>query len=1063
LPRAPCQVAHHRATFGSNKLPSRKVRAYLSHLFDAVNDVVLISLLIASVVMIAYGGAMSKQVADLLQGVGILFAVVIVSTVNSYQSWRQDQQFSEMVDLKADRLVAVLRDHQERTISVLDLVVGDVMLLRPGEVLPCDGLYLTGFGLRCDESAATGEAYLVPKGADNVFFIGGAKVMAGSGAMLVLSVGANSTYGKIQATLEDLDPPPTPLQDKLEALATKIGYGGLASGVAVFLVLTIAYLKVFYPLYSDAFKAILSFFIMGVTLIVVAVPEGLPLALTLTLVSSLRTMVKEKVLVKELATVELLGGVTSIVVDKSGTLSEGQMTVGRGWFFGTFADAVPDVGRVMGTPRRDLLARLVALNTEATIKYTPEAVTAFRRHKPQGVTATGGPAAVAAAEVAISLAMADCDITGAPTEAALLHMLRMDFDLDYAFIRKTHGSFVYREAFTPARLKCTTVYGPASPAGSVAPLRTISEGGSADGGTAMGNPGSGAYTVFVIGAPEAVLPFCAFFLNAEGQAIPMETRRRDALNGVVDVLAGRGLRPLALATRSIDPQHAPAGHLASPDVAAKSWASAMRAGNVESGLTLLAVVGLRDLLRKGLVEAVESAAAGGIKVRLATGEHPACAKLLAEDVGIYRDGVVLDGHAWRNMSPDDRSAVLPRLEVLARATPADKMLLVDSLKEAGEVVMACGSATEDAATMSKVAVPCAMGSRAAEVCKAEAQVIFIEGGLASMTRSVLWGRSVLENVRKFLTFQFTVNFVAVSLTLFGAFYNAYLWARTSQPPFKCPSDGTVKSIPQCYPDSPFPLESIQLLWVNLIMDAFGALMLATEAPDAELMRMRPNDRALPLITRTMIKHVLLVGVAQLAVLIFLAVAGSSVFLLPADGTRKHFTAVFNTFVWMQIGNYFNARRVHDQRDAGYLLHGLRAAGFGLGLLASIALLQILFVEAGSSVFKTELLDAGAFLIGAGIGVGVSLLVGLVARFVPFGERDLAPLPSRASARVAPGDAEGSGTPYKPWITGRTGATGSGEETTRLTRSMGAESSSPQGTVRSSARRSPRVAPSGDDE
>jgi magnesium-transporting ATPase (P-type) len=1038
-------VAHHRATFGANKLPSRKVRAYLSHLLDAVNDVVLISLLIASVVMIVYGGAWTKQVADLLQGIGILAAVVIVSTVNSYQSWRQDQEFSEMVDLKADRLVAVLRDNQERTLSVLDLVVGDVMLLRPGEILPCDGLYLHGFGIRCDESAATGEAYLVPKGADNVFFIGGANVMAGSGAMLVLSVGANSTYGKIQATLEDLDPPPTPLQDKLEALATKIGYGGLASGVVVFLVLTVAYLVVFYPLYDDAFKAILSFFIMGVTLIVVAVPEGLPLALTLTLVSSLRTMVKEKVLVKDLATVELLGGVTAIVADKTGTLSEGQMTVGRGWFFGTFADAVPDVGRTMGTPRRDLLARLVALNSEATVKYTPEAVTAFRKHKPQGVTSMGGPAAVAAAETAISLAMAACDVTGSHTEAALLHMLRMDFDLDYAFIRRTHGAFVYREAFTPARLKCTTVYGPASPAGSMAPLRTISEGGAADAGTAMGNPGSGAYTVFTTGAPEAVLPSCAFFMNAAGESIPMETRRRDALSGVVDVLAGRGLRPVALAMRAIDPQHAPAGHLATAEVATKSWASAVRAGNVESGLTLLAVVGVRDLLRKGLVEAVEACAAGGIKVRLATGEHSACAKLFAEDCGIYRDGVVLDGHTWRNMSPDDRSAVLPRLEVLARATPADKALLVESLREAGEVVMACGSSTEDAATLSKVAVGCAMGTRAAEVCKGEAQVVFMEGGLGSLARAVLWGRSVLENVRKFLTFQFTVNLVAVGLTLFGAFYNAYLWASPGKKLMK-------------YPDSPFPLESIQLLWINLIMDAFGALMLATEAPDPELMRMRPNDRALPLITRTMVKHVLVVGLTQLAVLIFLAVGGSAVFVLPAGGTRKHFTAVFNTFVWMQVGNYFNARRIHDQRNAGYLLHGLRAAGFGLGLLAAIAVLQVVFVEAGSSLFKTELLDAPAFLIGVGIGVGVSLLAGLGARYLPFGERDLTPPAGRSSARVAPGDGD---APYKPWVTGRTGATGSGEETTRLTGSMSVASSSPQGTVRS-ARRSPRVAPADDE-
>ena len=1057
------QVLHHRSVFGSNKLPSRQVRHYLSHLLDAVNDVVLISLIIASIVMISYGAAVSKKAADTLQGVGIMVAVAIISTVNSFQAWRQDQQFASMADLKADRQVAVLRDNAERNISVLDVVVGDVMLLSPGEILPCDGLYLSGYGLRCDESAATGEAYLVPKGADNLFLIGGAKVMEGSGAMLVLSTGANSTYGKIVATLDDLDPPPTPLQDKLELLATRIGYAGLTSGVVVFLVLTIAYLTDFYPLYNDAFKAILSFFILGVTVIVVAVPEGLPLALTLTLVTSLRTMVQERVLVKELATCELLGGVSAIVCDKTGTLTEGMMTVGRGWLFGSLLDAVPDVGRTMGTPRRDLLARLIALNSEATIKYTPEAIAAFRKHKPQGATAMGGPAAVATAEAAIAAAMALCDVTGSRTEAALLHMLRMDFDVDYAFVRRATGGFVYREPFSPGRLKCTTVYGPASPAGSLQPLRTMSEGGGADAGTATGYPGSGKYTVFVTGAPEAVLHSCGTFMGADGALVPMEARRREALWNVVDVLAGRGLRPLALAVRSIEPHQAPAGHGAAPDVATRAWAGAVRAGTVETGLTLLAVLGLRDPLRRGLVEAVEACAAGGIKVRLATGEHVACAKLCAEEVGIYRDGVVLDGHAWRTMSPDDRSAVLPRLEVLARATPADKLLLAEALKELGEVVMACGSATEDAPGLEAAAVGCAMGARAAEVCKEAAKVVFLDGSLAAMARSVLWGRSILENVRKFLVFQLTVNFTAVGLTLFGALYNAYLWA-----PLAARANNAAPAT-----EYTFPLESIQLLWINLIMDAFGALMLATEAPDPELMRMRPNDRALPLITKTMLKHVAIVGGAQLAVLIFLAIAGRPVFLLvagPYTYPQKGFgddatflsTAVFNTFVWAQIGHFFNSRRVHDQRDAGYLFHGLRHSGFGLALLAGIALLQVLFVMVGQDVFKTKPLPAPAFLIGMAIGVGVSLLTGLLARWVPFGERDLVRA-GKASAREAPGEGEGAPpTPNKPWVTGRTGRSGmGGEETARLTGSvaMSHASGSPQGTVRSAraGRPSPRVA------
>lgn len=261
---------------------------------------------------------------------GIMFAVIVVSTVSAVQSFRQELQFISIESLKTERNVSVVRDGDELAISVKDLVVGDVLIIREGEILPVDGIFLSGSGIRCNESAATGEDVLVMKGYDSLFFIGSSKVASGSGRMLVLTTGADTTLSMILKTLEDLEAPPPDLHNKLERLATRIGYVGLAAGVSVFLALTIAYLIKFYPLCSysercalpasnsgaallththhlppvradnNAFRSILNYFIMGLTVIVVAVPEGLPLSLMLALVIAMSSLLRERVLVKDL-------------------------------------------------------------------------------------------------------------------------------------------------------------------------------------------------------------------------------------------------------------------------------------------------------------------------------------------------------------------------------------------------------------------------------------------------------------------------------------------------------------------------------------------------------------------------------------------------------------------------------------------------------------------------------------------------------------------------------------------------------------------------------------------
>lgn len=259
----------------------KETRPFFRHFLDALNDVVLIALIVAAVVLLSYGAAVSNSASDTLQvrrasalrassararaasltmpppshptqGMGIFLAVLIVSSIGAVQAYRQEQQFLNLEKLKNERSVSVVRDGEEVAVSVHDLVVGDVLIIRDGEILPTDGLFLSGNGIRCNESAATGEDVLVTKGPESLFLIGSAKIVAGSGRMLVLTTGPDTTLAMILKTLEDLEEPPTDLHNKLEVLATRIGYVGLLAGVAVFLALTIAYLIKEYPLCETA-------------------------------------------------------------------------------------------------------------------------------------------------------------------------------------------------------------------------------------------------------------------------------------------------------------------------------------------------------------------------------------------------------------------------------------------------------------------------------------------------------------------------------------------------------------------------------------------------------------------------------------------------------------------------------------------------------------------------------------------------------------------------------------------------------------------------------------------
>jgi calcium-translocating P-type ATPase len=526
--------------------------------------------------------------------------------------------------------------------------------------------------------------------------------------MIVLTVGPHTSFGKIITDLEDAEPPPTPLQEKLETLAKMIGLVGVAGGVLIFLVLLIAYLIHAKGNYHGAFGSILSYFIIGITIIVVAVPEGLPLAVMIALAYSMRQMIKDKVLVRELNACETMGSVTTICSDKTGTLTENRMTVIKAWVGGvSYFDALPNAEQVGGAPRVDELARAIALNSDAMVTYEAQ------EH--------GGRKIV---------------VAGNKSEGALLHFLGSCLSVDFDAVRSKFGHPLFRENFSSARKRMTSVFRDAA---------------------------SGDLNVYCKGASEMVLALCSNFRVADGTTLPLDAARREEILGVIEALAAQGLRTFAVAVRRLPAAAAPCADDAAVEALQAAWEKVLET-DVERELTLLLVAGIADPVRAAVPGAVASCKAAGIKVRMVTGDNLVTAKYIAAQCGIMMGGECIEGRAWREMTDAQRADLAPRLDVMARAVPQDKLLLVEALKALGQTVAVTGDGTNDAPALRAAHVGCAMGIAGTEVAKEAGKMIILDDNFASIVTAVVWGRSVLENIRKFLVFQLTINLVAGLLT-----------------------------------------------------------------------------------------------------------------------------------------------------------------------------------------------------------------------------------------------------------------------------------------------------------
>ncbi|XP_038946570.1 plasma membrane calcium-transporting ATPase 4 isoform X2 [Rattus norvegicus] len=969
----PADLEKRRLVFGKNMIPPKKPKTFLELVWEALQDVTLIILEIAAIISLVLsfyrppggeneicGHIVSNPEEDeegetgWIEGAAILASVIIVVFVTAFNDWSKEKQFRGLQSrIELEQKFSIIRNGQLIQLPVAEIVVGDIAQVKYGDLLPADGILIQGNDLKIDESSLTGESDHVKKTLDkDPMLLSGTHVMEGSGRMVVTAVGINSQTGIIFTLLganeeeddekkkkaktqdgvaleiqplnsqEGLDSEEkekkaskgpkkekSVLQGKLTRLAVQIGKAGLIMSILTVLILILyfvvdnfviqrrAWLPECTPVYIQYF---VKFFIIGVTVLVVAVPEGLPLAVTISLAYSVKKMMKDNNLVRHLDACETMGNATAICSDKTGTLTMNRMTVVQAYIGGTHYRQIPKPDDLPPNVL-DLIVNSICINSAYTSKILPP--------EKEG----GLPRQV-----------------GNKTECGLLGFVT-DLKQDYQAVRSEMPEEKLFKVYT---------------------FNSVRKSMS----TVIRKP-EGGFRVFSKGASEIMLRKCDRILNKEGGIVPFKTKDRDNMvRNVIEPMASEGLRTIGIAYRDFDGEE-------------PSWENE---NEIFTGLVCIAVVGIEDPVRPEVPDAINKCKRAGITVRMVTGDNVNTARAIATKCGILTPGddfLCLEGKEFNRLIRNEKGEVeqekldkvWPRLRVLARSSPTDKHTLVkgiidSNIGEQRQVVAVTGDGTNDGPALKKADVGFAMGIAGTDVAKEASDIILTDDNFTSIVKAVMWGRNVYDSISKFLQFQLTVNVVAVIVAFSGA----------------CITQDS-------------PLKAVQMLWVNLIMDTFASLALATEPPTDSLLRRRPYGRNKPLISRTMMKNILGHAVYQLGIVFLLVFAGDKLFDI--DSGRKaplnsppsqHYTIVFNTFVLMQLFNEINSRKIHGEKN---VFAGVYRNIIFCSVVLGTFFCQILIVEVGGKPFSCTNLTMEQWMWCLFIGIG-ELLWGQVISAIP---------------------------------------------------------------------------------
>uniref|UniRef100_A0A673M2C2 Calcium-transporting ATPase n=1 Tax=Sinocyclocheilus rhinocerous TaxID=307959 RepID=A0A673M2C2_9TELE len=974
----PTDLEKRRQAFGQNFIPPKKPKTFLQLVWEALQDVTLIILEIAAIISLCLsfyqppghesegcgngsGGSEDEGEAEAgwIEGAAILLSVICVVLVTAFNDWSKEKQFRGLQSrIELEQRFAVVRNGNVIQIPVAEMVVGDMAQVKYGDLLPADGVLIQGNDLQIDESSLTGESDHVRKSADKDPML----------RMLVTAVGVNSQTGIIftllgagegeeekkekkgkqpEAAVEtnqnkakkqdgavamEMQPlksaeggeveekekkktnvpkkEKSVLQGKLTKLAVQIGKAGLVMSAITVIILVLyfvietfvvegrSWLPECTPIYVQYF---VKFFIIGVTVLVVAVPEGLPLAVTISLAYSVKKMMKDNNLVRHLDACETMGNATAICSDKTGTLTTNRMTVVQSYINDQHFREIPDPSQIHHNTL-EMIVNAISINCAYTSKIMPPDV--------EG----GLPKQV-----------------GNKTECGLLGFL-LDLKRDYAPVREQIPEEKLYKVYT---------------------FNSVRKSMS----TVVQMP-DGSFRLYSKGASEILLKKCSSILGANGEARNFKPRDRDEMvKKVIEPMACEGLRTICIAYRDLPCNPEP------------DWDNE---AEIVTDLTCIAVVGIEDPVRPEVPEAICKCQRAGITVRMVTGDNINTARAIAAKCGIIQPGddfLCLEGKDFNRRIRNEKGEIdqeridkiWPKLRVLARSSPTDKHTLVkgiidSTVLEQRQVVAVTGDGTNDGPALKKADVGFAMGIAGTDVAKEASDIILTDDNFSSIVKAVMWGRNVYDSISKFLQFQLTVNVVAVTVAFTGA----------------CITQDS-------------PLKAVQMLWVNLIMDTFASLALATEPPTEALLLRKPYGRNNPLISLTMMKNILGHGVYQLIIIFTLLFVGEKIFNIDSGRNAplhsppsEHYTIIFNTFVLMQLFNEINARKIHGERN---VFDGI----FGNPIFCSIVLgtfgVQIVIVQFGGKPFSCAPLNVEQWLWCLFVGVG-ELLWGQVIATVP---------------------------------------------------------------------------------
>ncbi len=817
------EVVKMRKEYGRNTISNKKENSFIKLFLESLGDPIIKILLIALAVKVI---VLFKDF-DFFETIGILISILVASLVSSISEYGSEAAFKRLQEDASKYKVKVKRNNQSTEIDLEDIVVNDIVILNAGDKVPADGHILKGF-VSVDESSLNGETKEQNKEPNEKIYQG-TTILDGEALMKVVKVGEQTVYGKLAQELQE-KVAPSPLKLRLTELAksiSKLGYIG-----ALFVSLSFMFSRLVIANNFNInlilntltnFKLMFSYFLhaltLAVTVIVVSVPEGLPLMITLVLSSNMRRMLKNNVLVRKLVGIDSAGNINVLLTDKTGTITKGQLEVSN--FCSASEEMFKEINNIKSPILKNIYYKSLFYNNSSN--YSEGKI-----------------------------------IGGNSTDRALLKMITPDYNINPEIIK--YCPFNSKNKYSYVTLKEN--------------YKTTS---------------------YIKGAPELILKKSNKCLDKDGNVTYF--KNKDNIERILNEQTSKGVRVIALA-----------------------MSNTFHMTNSLDNLIFIALVFIKDELRSVSKEGISLIKEANINIIMITGDDKKTAYSIAKEAGIITspNDLVITSNELANLSDDEIINNYPRIKVVARALPQDKSRLVKVLQSINLVVGMTGDGVNDAPALKKADVGFSMGS-GTEVAKEASDIVILDDNILSISKAILYGRTIFKSIRKFIIFQLSVNICAVSISIIGPLIGINT-----------------------------PITIVQMLWINMIMDTLAGIAFSYEPPLKEYMQEKPTTKTEPIINKYMKYSIITGGLySSILCLLFLKVPFLNNIIRSSNNNEYLLTAYFTLFVFLGIFNSFNARTRRIN-----ILSNIKSNKPFIIIIAFIIVVQLYIIYNGGSVFRT---------------------------------------------------------------------------------------------------------------